>query len=220
MCTFLLYCYVCSFIVQYVILLSCMFVLLLLCLFFVLYGCFLFFLFLVIVLYVCFIVFSPSSYLVFVFFVLVNWTLPPGRNPIAVNNNNKGKAVPQHTYGGAGRRCIAPTHSRPRHLMGVSGQHHAPAAIYPREMDLPYPLDRRLGGPQSRSGHEKKILLPLPGIEPRSPGRLVRSQTLYWLSYPGSFLFELQTEFSDILHELWLQRVNTDSERPLHRGVE
>jgi hypothetical protein len=31
-----------------------------------------------------------------------------------------------------------------------------------------------------------KILSTLPGIEPRSPGRPVRSQTLYWLSYPGS----------------------------------
>jgi hypothetical protein len=31
-----------------------------------------------------------------------------------------------------------------------------------------------------------KILLPLLGIEPRSPGHPVRSQTLYWLSYPGS----------------------------------
>jgi hypothetical protein len=30
-----------------------------------------------------------------------------------------------------------------------------------------------------------KILLPLPGIEPRSPSRPVRSQRLYWLSYPG-----------------------------------
>jgi hypothetical protein len=29
-----------------------------------------------------------------------------------------------------------------------------------------------------------KILLPLPGIEPRSPGRPARSQKLYWLSYP------------------------------------
>jgi hypothetical protein len=31
-----------------------------------------------------------------------------------------------------------------------------------------------------------KILLPLPGIEPRSPGRPVRNQTLNWLSYPSS----------------------------------
>jgi hypothetical protein len=31
--------------------------------------------------------------------------------------------------------------------MGVSGLRHAPATLYPR-----CPLDRRLGGPQSRSG--------------------------------------------------------------------
>jgi hypothetical protein len=30
-----------------------------------------------------------------------------------------------------------------------------------------------------------KILSPLPGIEPRSPGRPARSQTLYWMSYPA-----------------------------------
>jgi hypothetical protein len=30
------------------------------------------------------------------------------------------------------------------------------------------------------------ILLPLPGIEPRLFGRPLRSQTLYWLSYPSS----------------------------------
>jgi hypothetical protein len=35
---------------------------------------------------------------------------------------------------------------------GVSGQHHAAAALYPRRNDPRYPLDRRLGGPQSRSG--------------------------------------------------------------------
>jgi hypothetical protein len=29
-----------------------------------------------------------------------------------------------------------------------------------------------------------KILSPLPGIEPRSPGRPARSETLYSLSYP------------------------------------
>jgi hypothetical protein len=37
--------------------------------------------------------------------------------------------------------------------MGVSGQHHAPAALYPRGKDSRYSLDRRLGGLQSRSGH-------------------------------------------------------------------
>jgi hypothetical protein len=37
--------------------------------------------------------------------------------------------------------------------MGLSGQCHAPAALYPRERTRRYPLNRRLGGPQCRSGH-------------------------------------------------------------------
>jgi hypothetical protein len=40
-----------------------------------------------------------------------------------------------------------------------------------------------------------KILLLLLGIEPRSPGRLARSQTLYCLSYPSSLsMFKLTRE--------------------------
>jgi hypothetical protein len=31
--------------------------------------------------------------------------------------------------------------------MGVSGQYHAPAALYPRGKNPRYPLDRMLGGP-------------------------------------------------------------------------
>jgi hypothetical protein len=38
-----------------------------------------------------------------------------------------------------GRGGIALTHSRPRHKMGVSGQRHAPAALYPRGNDPRYP---------------------------------------------------------------------------------
>jgi hypothetical protein len=57
-----------------------------------------------------------------------------------------------------------------------------------RGKDPRYPLYRRLGGPQSRSGHRgyRKNPLLLPGIEPRSPGRPARSQIPYWLRYPGS----------------------------------
>jgi hypothetical protein len=86
------------------------------------------------------------------------------------------------------RRGTAPTHSWPLHYMGVSGQRHALTALYPWGKDTRYPLYRRLGGPQSRSGHRgyRKNPLPLPGIEHRSPGHPVRSQTLYWLSYPGT----------------------------------
>jgi hypothetical protein len=51
--------------------------------------------------------------------------------------------------------------------LDVSGQFHAPAALHPGKSPL-YPLDRRLSGPQSRSGRggeEKNSELP-PGIEP------------------------------------------------------
>jgi hypothetical protein len=52
-----------------------------------------------------------------------------------------------------------------------------PLKLYPRGTSPQYQLDRRLGGPQSRSGccgEEKKLALP--GIEPRP--------SLYRLSYP------------------------------------
>jgi hypothetical protein len=51
--------------------------------------------------------------------------------------------------------------------MGVSGQHHAPAALYPRGKDPRHPLDRRLGGPRSRSGkvEEKSFAY----VEDRTP---------------------------------------------------
>jgi len=49
--------------------------------------------------------------------------------------------------------------------MEVSGQLHAPAALPPGTE--PYPLDRRLGGPQSHSGRggEEKNSQPPPEIE-------------------------------------------------------
>jgi hypothetical protein len=53
--------------------------------------------------------------------------------------------------------------------MEVSSQLHAPAAL-PSGIKPLYPLDRRLGGPQSWFGldGDDKNLLPLPDIEPRS----------------------------------------------------
>jgi hypothetical protein len=65
--------------------------------------------------------------------------------------------------------------------MGLSGQRHAPAALYP----FRYPLVKRLGGPQSRSGRRagRKILCHCRGSNPGSPDRC---QTLYCLSYRGS----------------------------------
>jgi hypothetical protein len=81
---------------------------------------------------------------------LESWSLEKTEHSLplqSVSYTQKGKAVPLHAMEAlGGRGGIAPTHSRPRQL-------HAPAALYPRGKDPRYPLDRRLGGPQSRSGH-------------------------------------------------------------------
>jgi len=63
----------------------------------------------------------------------------------------------------------------------VGVQRHAPAALPPRKTR--YLLYRKLGGPQGRSGRERKIFLPPTGI--RSPDRPARSESLNRLSYPG-----------------------------------
>ena len=49
--------------------------------------------------------------------------------------------------------------------MWVGGQRHGPAALPPGKTR--YPLYRRLGGPQGRSGRMRKIS-PLPGFDPRT----------------------------------------------------
>jgi hypothetical protein len=49
-----------------------------------------------------------------------------------------------HQEDAKGRGDIAPPHSWSRYKIGVSGQRHALAALYPR-----YPLNRRLGWPES-----------------------------------------------------------------------
>jgi hypothetical protein len=44
-----------------------------------------------------------------------------------------------------GKGDIAPTHSRPRHYMGVSGQHHAPVALLPPGKGAPVPIVQEAG---------------------------------------------------------------------------
>jgi hypothetical protein len=85
-----------------------------------------------------------------------------------------------------GRGDIAPTHSRPRHKMGVSGQHHAPAALYPRGKDPGAHCTGGWVGPRAGLDTEAtgKILCPCRGS---NPGRPARSQT-YCLSYPAPSL--------------------------------
>jgi len=60
--------------------------------------------------------------------------------------------------------------------MEMNGQLHAPAALTPGKLP-PYPLDRRLGGPQSRSGHggEEKNSQPPPRMSPY--GKFLGSST-------------------------------------------
>jgi len=56
-----------------------------------------------------------------------------------------------------------------------------PAALPPGKVPW-YPLDRRLGGPQSRSGRGgEENSQPPPGIEPQNPDRPARSPELYRL---------------------------------------
>ena len=91
----------------------------------------------------------------------------------------------------------SPTPSLTSALDGVGGQRHVPAALPPGKSR--YPLYRRLGGPQSRSGWVRKISAPT-GI--RSPDRLTGSESLYRQSYPGPrggkipLIFRLSTKFS------------------------
>jgi hypothetical protein len=60
--------------------------------------------------------------------------------------------------------------------MGVGGQHHAPAALPPGMTR--YPLYRKLGASQGRSGRVRKILPP-PGFDPRTV-QLVASRYTDW----------------------------------------
>jgi hypothetical protein len=63
--------------------------------------------------------------------------------------------------------------------MEMSGQRQAPAALLP-----PVPIGQEAGWAPEPVWTQRleEISFALPGIEPRSPGRPARSQTLYCLS--------------------------------------
>jgi hypothetical protein len=67
--------------------------------------------------------------------------------------------------------------------------------LYLKRKSPRYPLDRRLGGPRTGLGDvERRTFFTLPGLELRTPGCRVRSQSLHRLRYPGSscyFKFQL-----------------------------
>jgi hypothetical protein len=67
----------------------------------------------------------------------------------------------------------------------VSGQLHAPTALPPGKSSR-YPLDRRLGVPQSRSGRHGEVkILDSTGTRTATPRCPANSQPLYRLSYPA-----------------------------------
>jgi hypothetical protein len=95
------------------------------------------------------------------------------------------KAVPQHTYGGEwGRGFFSFKTSA---LDGGEWSASRPGRALPPAKT---PGIHCTGGwvvPRAALETEarEKNIFPLPGIEPRSLGRPVRSQTLYWPSYPA-----------------------------------
>jgi hypothetical protein len=71
-----------------------------------------------------------------------------------------------------GEWMYRPTIYWSRHYFELSSQLHAPP-LYPR-----YPLGRRLGGPQSRSGRYEVKILDSTGTPTQTFGRSARSQSL------------------------------------------
>ena len=88
--------------------------------------------------------------------------------------------------------------------MGVGGQHHAQAALPPGKTR--YPLYRRLGGPQGRSGRVREISLP-PGFDPRTVQPVATRYTDWTIpaAYVTTGLFQIPlhnsaTSLSTALH--------------------
>jgi hypothetical protein len=81
-----------------------------------------------------------------------------------------------------------------------------PWLLYPQGRSPWYPLDRRLGGLQSQSGHnEGKI----PSLHWDScSNHPAHSQSLYKLSYPGSYaMFMLKTNFIKYILKMIKERI-------------
>jgi hypothetical protein len=91
-------------------------------------------------------------------------------------------------YWGSGG--IAPLILWPRHYMEVSRQ------LYTQGKSPWYPLDRRLGGPQSCSGRggEEKNSQSSPGMEPEN-----RSPVLLWHRTPENVIYFVITQISRVV---------------------
>ena len=88
------------------------------------------------------------------------------RNWLPFKDKGKGKGHPITGNEGPEREqtCSSTLPSTPA-LDGVGSKRHAPAALPPGKTW--YPLHKRLGGPQGRSGRVREMSLP-PGFDPRT----------------------------------------------------
>jgi hypothetical protein len=84
---------------------------------------------------------------------------------------------PEGPRGGGGNRGIALPVREPRHEEGIGWLAPRPGRFTPGK-ETRYPLYRRLGGPQVRSGRLRKISLPQ-GFDPRTVRPVASSYTDY-----------------------------------------
>ena len=98
------------------------------------------------------------------FVIFPDWIIPrvhpPSHDPQArIDSNGKGKGHPRTGHEGPEEEQMysskLPSTSA---LDGLGDQRHAPAALPPEK--IRYPLNRRLDGPQGRSGRMRKISFP------------------------------------------------------------
>jgi hypothetical protein len=107
--------------------------------------------------------------------------------------------------------------------MEVRGQLHT-RPLYPQGNSSWYPVDRRLGGPQSRSGRggEEKNSQSLPGFEPPFIQLAAQSYTteLSWLLFQNSILIisSATTSSFQILYRFFVYSTTLLSEIS-HEGV-
>ena len=102
---------------------------------------------------------------------------------IIIIQRQKGKRTVYHRTGHEGpegKERYSSTLSLTSALDGSCGQRHSPAVLPPGMIH--YPLHRRLGLPQCRSGRMQKILPPTWIL---SPDRSAHRELLYQLRYPG-----------------------------------
>ena len=103
------------------------------------------------------------------------------QHPTCPSPEGKGKVHPRTGHEGPEMEYrYNSTLSLTSALDGVGGQRHAPAALPSGKTR--YPLYRRLGGPQGRSGRVRKIW---PPTRIRSLDRPARIESLYRLSSPA-----------------------------------